>query len=116
MSYRVYTALLTQQGTNPPVATVLDNTIGDIQWSRVNAGRYDAVLVDAFPAGKTVTFLGGCQWDGNSQGNFAVMAALPSHPNSIRIVTYDLFLGSSSSAIASDELLSRTEIEIRVYP
>ena len=26
--YKVYTALLTQTGTNPPVATVLENTLG----------------------------------------------------------------------------------------
>jgi len=31
--YLSYVALLTQSGTNAPVATVLENTIGDIVWS-----------------------------------------------------------------------------------
>ena len=37
--YKVYTALLTQSGTNAPVATVLENTLGgEIVWSRINPG------------------------------------------------------------------------------
>lgn len=39
--YKVYTALLTQSGTNAPVATVLENTF-DItpNWIRVSEGNY----------------------------------------------------------------------------
>lgn len=35
LPYKVYTALLSQEGTNDPVATVLENTLGsDIVWKR----------------------------------------------------------------------------------
>jgi hypothetical protein len=41
MNYKVYTALLTQTGTDDPVATVLENTLGfDITWYRDNVGFY----------------------------------------------------------------------------
>lgn len=52
-SYKVYTALLTQEGTNPPVATVFENTIGNIVWTRNFAGFYSATLPGAFTLGKT---------------------------------------------------------------
>ena len=39
--YKVYTALLTQSGTDAPVATVLENTLGFTPvWSRERAGTY----------------------------------------------------------------------------
>lgn len=43
-NYKVYTALLTQTGTDAPIATVLENTIGNtITWTRESAGIYNAV-------------------------------------------------------------------------
>ncbi len=40
-SYLVYTALLTQSGTDAPVATVLENTLGvTVTWSYGNVGSY----------------------------------------------------------------------------
>lgn len=39
--YKVYTALLTQTGTNAPVATVLENTLGfNIVWYYETVGGY----------------------------------------------------------------------------
>ena len=52
-SYKVYTALLTQTGTDAPVATVLENTIGGIVWSREGAGVYLGTLNNAFDINKT---------------------------------------------------------------
>jgi len=52
--YKVYTALLSQSGTNAPVATVSENTIGNIVWSRQGQGIYHATLNNGFPEGKTV--------------------------------------------------------------
>ncbi len=51
--YKVYSALLTQSGTDAPVATVLENTLGDIVWTRINAGQYECTLTDAFIEDKT---------------------------------------------------------------
>ena len=46
--YEVYTALLTQSGTNAPVATVLENTLGvDITWTYISTGNY----VGTIPSG-----------------------------------------------------------------
>jgi len=53
LPYKVYTALLTQTGTDAPVATVLENTLGDIVWSRVNVGVYLGTLNGAFLSDKT---------------------------------------------------------------
>ena len=55
MNYKVYTALLTQSGTDAPtVATVFENTIGNITWTRpISDGIYVANLAGAFTANKT---------------------------------------------------------------
>lgn len=52
-AYKVYTALLTQAGIDPPVATVLENTIGNITWTYLSTGSYAGNLISAFPLNKT---------------------------------------------------------------
>ncbi len=52
-TYKVYTALLTQVGINAPVATVLENTIGNITWTYLGTGSYAGNLISAFPLNKT---------------------------------------------------------------
>jgi len=45
---KVYRALLTQTGTDAPVATVLENTLGaDVTWDYDDAGRYRVTLSSA---------------------------------------------------------------------
>ncbi|MEE8565853.1 MAG: hypothetical protein V3S79_05660 [Candidatus Thermoplasmatota archaeon] len=54
---KVYVATLTQSGTNPPVAEVLENTLdGTPVWSRNVAGSYYMTLTGAFTEGKTVVY------------------------------------------------------------
>jgi hypothetical protein len=101
--YKVYTALLSQSGTNAPVATVLENTLGGtVVWSRNNNGVYLGTLNSAFTSSKTALiatggldglFIGGAS---NTVNNFAI---------SVRDITGAL----------SDNLLSNASIEIRVY-
>lgn len=51
---KVYRALLTQAGTDDPVATVFENSLGgEVVWSRVLAGLYAGASIGAFPANKT---------------------------------------------------------------
>lgn len=46
---KVYVALLTQTGTNAPVATVLQNTLGGVPvWSYADVGKYIGTLSGAF--------------------------------------------------------------------
>lgn len=51
---KMYTALLSQSGTDAPVATVLMNTLGGtVVWARTGVGVYTATLAGAFTENKT---------------------------------------------------------------
>ncbi len=53
-SSKVYKALITQSGTDAPVATVLVNTLsGTPVWSRVSVGYYKLTLASEFTNDKT---------------------------------------------------------------
>lgn len=51
--YKVYTATLNQSGTSTPTSNILENSIGNIVWTRVTNGIYWGTLVGAFPENKT---------------------------------------------------------------
>lgn len=52
---KIYMALLTQSGTDAPVATVLQNDLGGtVVWSYADFGQYRGTLSGAFPLTKTV--------------------------------------------------------------
>ena len=58
LPYKVYTALLTQSGTNAPVATVLENTLGgEVVWTYDGVGLYLATCSGCFTENKTMTIL-----------------------------------------------------------
>jgi hypothetical protein len=66
-NYKIYRALLTQTGTSAPVANVLENTLGNIVWSRESAGNYYGTLNNAFPIDKTIApGYPGFSWQGYS--------------------------------------------------
>jgi hypothetical protein len=50
--YLVYRALLNQTGTDIPIATVLENTVGEVIYSRLAPGQFQAAS-PLFIAGKT---------------------------------------------------------------
>ena len=106
VGYLVYTALLTQSGTNAPVATVLENTLGGaIVWSYIGNGSYDGTLSGAFTANKTIGLL--------SSINFNSSAKLTRTSNDV----VNLFVQNEGSGGApADNLLTATILEIRVYP
>jgi hypothetical protein len=55
LPYKSYIALITQTGTNAPVAEVIENTlVGTPVWTRPLAGTYMCTLTGAFPAAKTI--------------------------------------------------------------
>src|SRR5688572_7409522 len=56
---KVYKANLTQVGTDAPEVTVVENTLGEIVWTRGNLGEYVATLNGAFSAEKTILHLNG---------------------------------------------------------
>src|SRR5919205_1532875 len=53
-AFREYSAVVTQNGSDAPVATVLRNTLGGgVIWARADVGYYVGTLAGAFPVGKT---------------------------------------------------------------
>jgi|694.fasta_scaffold09927_39 hypothetical protein len=94
--YKVYTALLTQTGINPPVATVLENTLGFIPtYSYNGTGNYSINSSSGFTSDKTVVFI-------TSESTDIIY--------STQVSSSEIIIGG-----VSDDLMSKTSIEIRVY-
>jgi hypothetical protein len=102
--YKVYAALLTQTGTNAPVATVLENTIGNIVWTRGGIGYYIATLSAAFTTNKTVVLFGNPAYTIPPIDIIVNLGSI----NSIEINTI-------ISGVFADNSFNKTFIEIRVY-
>lgn len=104
MNYLIYTALLTQTGTNDPVLTILDNTIGNIVWQRTGVGLFIGTLPGAFQSGKTFPTI-----SNSTSPSYQYSFGQDSYPDSVGIIT-------ARNEVAEDGLLYETPIEIRVYP
>ena len=106
--YKVYTALLSQTGTNAPTATVLENTLGvTITWTRMMSGQ----------------FLGTASYSIFSPNKFVSSSGRTNINTLIRLDYFsptDVFLGTATvtgaaSSTFSDSLITSASIEIRVY-
>ena len=83
LGYKSYTAIVTQSGLNPPVSTVLQNTIGGtFTWGYTSVGVYTLTSSSsAFTANKTIVFtndsdrLHGIGWIANSSSFVTISAA-----------------------------------------
>ena len=104
--YKVYTALLSQIGTNAPTATVLENTLGGtVVWSRNITGEYYGTLTGAFTSGKTyATIVNGSRVDG-----------IPLYYQTARISSDVVRIISIKGTGQTDSLISGMSCEIRVY-
>ncbi len=107
-SYLVYTALLTQSGTDAPVATVLNsadaNYLGDVVWTYDDVGTYTGTLAGAFTEAKTHCLI---SLDYNAgQPGFAIFGRATA--DTVGIVSFDLTPDAVDGQIFN--------IEIRVYP
>ena len=115
---KVYIALLTQNGTNAPVATVLKNTLGGVPvWTRNSVGDYSATLTDAFTVGKTVLGINSnfnaSAWDSASSFKIATLS-LTGLDNTVLLNTVTIANGVSIAL--EDDSLNDTLIKIEVYP
>lgn len=111
LPYRAYIAILSQNTTNNPVATVLNSTaanyLGALTWIRGAEGEYSATSTGLFPIAKTFIL-----------SNQSEVAA--------GIIRTDVANGGGNSVILIQRKLDGTEagvdtfvgffIEIRVYP
>lgn len=104
----VYRALLSQSGANAPVATVLENTIGEIVWSYDGPGNYNATLAGAFTVGKTCILINTmAEADTDTSAAASQLSA-----NAVLVSTsFDPAGGSKN-----DNVLNNTFIQILVYP
>jgi hypothetical protein len=104
-AYKVYTALLNQSGTDAPVPTVLENTLGEIIWTRNSVGFYTATSSFArFVLNKTICF--------TTFGNF-----LSDPTNAAASYTTDSTV-TLNTMIPTDnnyDVFSNLAFEIRVY-
>ena len=107
--YKVYTALLNQTGTDDPIPTVLQNTLGgDIIWTRDLAGEYIGTLPGIFDSNKTTI-----QIIANTGQGYTTLSEVVDI-DSIHIIMCNWMPGGVEP-IPADDLLSNTPIEIRVY-
>jgi len=101
--YKVYTALLTQQGNQQgsvPVATVLQDTlVGTITWTRTGVGAYTATIANGlFTLNKTMVFIN----NGSATATTNIKWASPTTTT----ITIDT---------STDSALTAASIEIRIY-
>lgn len=115
--YKVYTALLTQTGTDAPTAKVLKNTIGSNASYRYDApGQYAIIFTkniftyDGTGGGTNFTVIQSCSNAGPQLLGPGVVWAYYSAPNEIRFEIYDLTTGNTG-----DDFMQDLYLEIRVY-
>tara|TARA_R110002167_G_scaffold40264_1_gene124031 strand:- start:133 stop:621 length:489 start_codon:yes stop_codon:yes gene_type:complete len=102
LGYSRYVAVLNQDGTGNPVATILGtNDIGAIVWTRSSTGYYGGTLVGAFPLGTHIVV--------GNPGGAAFVGGQRSTDDLVVVTTLN---GASAG---QDGILTNTAIEIRVY-
>lgn len=95
--------------TGSPVATVLENTIGNIWFTYGGVGNYSIFSDGLFTENKTIGFItyNNCCTTGLTDKPFLAL-------NSIANVYY-VGISSALDGIDSDDVIKNTPIEIRVY-
>lgn len=108
--YKVYTALLSQSGTNAPTAIILENTLGgNIVWSRIGIGEYYGTLNGVFTLDKTMGFVQSTSTQGV---DFSIHYIVNRIDNN---VIYLSSFKANSSSTRYDDIMFKIPIEIRVY-
>lgn len=108
-SYKKYVALLSQTGIDPPVAIVLENTLGaNLTYSRPNPGIYIITTDAIFPDGKTWASIDAPCYNGNGPAFFNI-----GRIDDTQVNMYCNGLGGYMDADTQGDYIS---IEIRVYP
>jgi len=110
LPYKVYVALLTQSGTSAPTVTILENTIGTINWTYGGVGTSIATasVSGAFTANKTWMHVQNTNGGTYSGTAFAPSFGAPT--TSLVLITFDTLTGNPQNGI-----LSSSSVEIRVY-
>lgn len=105
--YKLYSFLLTQSGTYSPTSLLLKDTLGmgNISWSYSSVGQYVGNLPNAF-TGSVAIFTGN-----------VFNLSIASHSYAYTSVDNDnIYLTVKNDDGLSDDMLSNTPFDIRVYP
>lgn len=110
--YKVYTALLTQSATSAPVATILQNTLGQIPtYGYTGKGKYSvAVTGSALTLNKTSIEFG----SNINPANTGTIVAPTINTTSLTTSGFSINTTDSTGSTINEVLLI-TKIEIRVY-
>ncbi len=111
-----YVALLSQSGTDAPTATIMENSIGALVWSRLEAGFYRATLSGAFTTDNTFVEVSSIdRMDFSPPSTFThnlFFVSLKSiGPNDVDVVVFD-----TSGVMVDPGVINTIPIEIFVYP
>lgn len=112
--YKVYSAKFTQSGTSAPTVTVLENTIGDIVWTRTAVGKYIGTLANAFGA-TTVSPQSDTKCTNAGDKYPYCIYITPDNPSALRLETYYQLDTEFDTQTDADTCLYEKFIEIRVY-
>lgn len=112
----VYRAIMAQSGTAAPTATVLENTIGPIVWTRAAPGLYVGTLTGAFPIAKTMVMM--TTANASEADYFEIIESTRLDANRVQIITtaVDVALGAAGQIDDCLEPGKGIGIEILVYP
>ena len=102
---KVYRATVTQSGASAPVVTVLENSLGNLVWTRLGVGIYRGTLVNAFVVGAAK-----CWIMIGSQNTLGFVLVQVTSTDTVSVSTYSDLLGT-----AIDTVLTDCPMEIRVY-
>jgi hypothetical protein len=108
--YKVYSALLTQSGTDAPTAIVLENTIGEITLEYEVQGTYKISSDNLFATGKTFINISNI---GQEPSDFMLIYI---DGNILNLTESFFFITTlDSPSTYANGILNNTPIEIRVY-
>lgn len=111
LPYKVYTALLSQSGTEAPVAVELENTLGGtVVWTRSGIGTYVGTLTGAFSSFNVWCTSSFAKYKATN-GSLLVIKLIRSSADTILIT-----IGNPSLETQEDLNEVFFPIEIRVYP
>lgn len=100
--------------TGAPVATILENTIGNVWFTYNFAGDYLVNSSDLFTNGKTFTYIG-CDPNFDPNGNPVAQSQIKLN-DSTNILIQSFIIDTNGTGVLTDGLMAYgTPIEIRIY-
>lgn len=101
-----YLAILTQSGTDAPIATVLKNTLaGALVWTRDDVGIYSATLAGAFSGNVGIMLSADISPLGIDEGTTPLRKAYVANSDSIQLHVGDLAIEDYSDALLAETMI-----------